>query len=548
MNLVLSIFLIALQISNVHTINIATGNGDVYIQTEKDKKSLKIPDRFIQFNYDTLIILNSWNRPIYLNIPEDISVLIKSVNGEINVYGERLKFIDISTFTGDVRVHISTADSIKIFSHTGDIYISYKDTVGKMKIQSKTGDIVYKGYIFPDLTIHSLSGDIDIYTLKIGKKTDLSRISSTFGEVEIYDESTGNFKIVKSHKQLEGNIGKYIENKRINILKENGHEKDVSCSFKPFSSWQRPVIEFTKADGMVLNLPFGDKKYHDFYGGYIGYAFTAKRFDFYLHGFKTIYRPMFLYFRLYSERRSPDAWKLSSWENTLSSVLLHEDFADFYRATGMGIFAGFITRSFWIGIGIEKQKLESLSNQTNWSLFFKESRAFNPNRHIIEGEPEFIKLEGFFNPARELRVKAEIENQISTSYLRFNRIFISANINLVSSSGMKLLSKVRAGYSSDTLSNPFDFYIGGPFTLPGFAWKAFYGDVWMSLINTFLLIDISDNTFFLRLDAGKTNRMDNPELDIGIGLLLDGIYFGVAFPISESQGNPNVFAGLRRNL
>lgn len=550
MSLPFSLLLISLQLSGIRAVSISTGNGDVSIRVEKGISSVEAPYKFVQFKTDTLVILNSWNSSISLAFPESLSLGIKSVNGEISVTGSYLKSIDISSFSGDVRVNISKADFVKISSRTGDIYLRYGDTTGTVDIHSRTGDIVYKGQVFENLSIHSVTGDIDIYTSGSEGKIDLSKISSIYGDVEIYDETTGNFKILKTNKKRgkEETSESKKGLRKINILKKVDHTKNFARSFIPFSTWKRPHIEFTKVDGFTLNVPFGDSEEGDFYGGYLGYAFSAKRFDLYFHGFKRVYKPIFLYFRLYSERRSPDAWKLSSGENTLSSILFHEDFADFYHATGIGAFAGISAKSSWIEVGIERQELENLSNKTDWSLFFKDSKTYYPNRPIKEGKLEFVKLEGFFNLNNNLTIKTEIEHQISSYYPKFSRAFLSSNISVEPFSGINILSQVRAGYSPDTLVSPFDFYIGGPFTIPGFSWKAFYGDRWMALINTFLLFDIADNTFFLRLDAGKTNRMDNPELDIGIGTILDGIYFGVAFPISEFQGNPNLFAGLRRNF
>ncbi len=548
MSLLVSLILIGFQISGVRAVSISEGSGDVYIHVKKDLRSTEVTGKFLQFRNDTMVILNSWSRTISISVPEGISITVKSVSGDVEIYGNYLKSIDIASISGDARVDINHSDSIEISTQTGNIYLRYGDTAGVIDIHSRTGDIVYKGKLFDNLWIHSGSGDIEIYTSGSTEGFDFSKITSKFGDVEIYNRTTDSYKVLTGSRKVEVRNKEKNGLKRLNVLSKFKRTKNLQKSFIPFSTWERYPIEFTKVDGFTLNIPFGESSNNDFYSGYIGYSFSAKRVDFYLHGFKEIYNPVFLYFRLFNERRTPDAWKLSSGENTLSSILLHEDFADFYHSTGFGAFTGVNLKSSWIMAGIEGEQIENLLNKTEWSLFFRDSRTYTPNRPIKEGKLEFLKIEGYLNPVENVKLRAEFERQISSNYPKFNRVFISGSISIKLVSGLKIVSNMTAGYSPDKLDSPFDFRIGGPFTLPGFRWKEFHGDKWMALINTFVLFNISDDTFFLRFDGGRTNFMSAPKFDSGIGVMFDDFYLGVAYPVSNFQGNPNLFAGLRRSF
>jgi len=74
-----------------------------------------------------------------------------------------------------------------------------------------------------------------------------------------------------------------------------------------------------------------------------------------------------------------------SAENTLSSVLLHENYWSFYQTQGLYGFLGLYTSPFVrITLGIRDEEERALSNNTNWSLFNQKS-VFPPNPTIPSG-------------------------------------------------------------------------------------------------------------------------------------------------------------------
>lgn len=74
-----------------------------------------------------------------------------------------------------------------------------------------------------------------------------------------------------------------------------------------------------------------------------------------------------------------------SGENSLSSLLLHENWWSFYQAKGLYGYAALYTSPFVrLSFGLRGEKEFALSNNTNWSLF-NQSKVYTPNPTIPAG-------------------------------------------------------------------------------------------------------------------------------------------------------------------
>ena len=467
------------------------------------------------------LILQGKDSDISLAIPGYVdSISVNTISGDIDVTGDTLKNIKLKSVSGDIELRAKVVKNIFIDSSTGDIELHDEGCEGSLEIFTKTGDIWYYGSICHKSEIKTDFGDIHLH-LKKGSSLEGAVVESRFGRVDTKN-ITG---LITPQKKL--------------------FEKEAHKYMLPFSSWKRAPLEYTRVDGFGLNIENSVRHGRDFYYGYLGYGFSSKRFDFYMHGLKTIVGPGYLYMRLYSERRSPDAWKFSSVENTLSAILLHEEFADYYLARGFGVYGGLTYRGAWIQAGYETSDLLNLRKTTDWSLFYRKSRKFRENPPIQTGRVDFARVEGGFE-GKFLRMRFEAEKQLSKSYDQFTRVFGRAKAKY-SFNSIDLILKVAAGYSDQSLSSPFDFTLGGPFTMPGFGWHEIRGDRWMGLVNLIAAYSISDSKFFVRMDAARTNLTGSLKYDVGIGIVQDDFYIGVS-TVPGTERNFRLFAGLRKNL
>ncbi len=491
-------------------VEIRSSSGDIKITIAS---RLKIPEDVRLERKDSTLLIFAGDEDVDIAIPETTEVLIvSSSDGDVSISGGKIDFLKVRSSYGDVNVKIDRARELIVKSSSGSIYVKQKKC-GKTTIKSSTGDIVYYGPACDSLWIFSNSGDIDLYVS--GELPPEAKVRSRYGDVSIYNMKTGRLKTF-SPEGVKTRISEVFEYPEL-----VGH--------MPIYSWQRFPIEYTRVDGFVLSIPFENQEERDFYQGYVGYSFTAKRVDFYLHGMKTAGN-FGIYFRGYSERRSRDAIFLSDGENTISSLFLHSSYADFYHGAGLGIFGSLVFKQFWIRAGYERKTIKSLKKITDWALFFKDSRSFPENPPVVEGSPEFLKLEAAFR-TEKLFARFDLSRQLNSNYPRFTKgvAILRGSFDV---EDFEFYPSILVQYSTDSLVAPFDFYLGGPFSLPGYRWKEYHGSRWMYLGSIFGKFTILNQDFFVRLDVGQTDESSNPAIDIGAGVDMDEWYIGVASPIN----------------
>ena len=91
-------------------------------------------------------------------------------------------------------------------------------------------------------------------------------------------------------------------------------------------------------------------------------------------------------FEAYDLTYSEDDWIISTLENSLAAFFIHEDFQDFYRRQGYGVYLRQnFSQHLSLKVGYYEEKHSYLPLKTDWALFGGHKK-FRPNPSITEGE------------------------------------------------------------------------------------------------------------------------------------------------------------------
>ncbi|MCD6166809.1 BamA/TamA family outer membrane protein [bacterium] len=193
-------------------------------------------------------------------------------------------------------------------------------------------------------------------------------------------------------------------------------------------------------------------------------------------------------FEAYDLTYSEDDWIISTLENSLAAFFIHEDFQDFYRRQGYGVYLRQnFSQHLSLKVGYYEEKHSYLPLKTDWALFGGHKK-FRPNPSITEGELKgilttlcFDTRNHYKNPDQGWLATIFIEytpkdflNQ--TDDLDFKRYVIDIRRYQPLSQGQNLDLRLRLGESDATLPKQKLFDLGGISTLRGFEFKEFTGD------------------------------------------------------------------------
>lgn len=117
----------------------------------------------------------------------------------------------------------------------------------------------------------------------------------------------------------------------------------------------------------------------------VGYGFAHHRWSSKLRLERRLLNWWSIYLEGYDEIFSQDSWLLSTRENTLSSILIREDFMDYYRRRG-GLFCFGFKPKGWVDLelGYRMERERNSPGKADWSLF-KRDKSFRENPTIEEG-------------------------------------------------------------------------------------------------------------------------------------------------------------------
>jgi hypothetical protein len=200
----------------------------------------------------------------------------------------------------------------------------------------------------------------------------------------------------------------------------------------------------------------------------------------------------------YSLADSRDRWHITTGENTAAAILIHEEFRDYFGREGAALRLGFATRDeegfLETAITFAADRYRSLDREVNWALFGGGKR-FSENPAIHEGLMRSLLFSAGFSDAGRswhgpegwaLHASAEFADRSwFGGDFQFQQYMADVRRYQALGEYDQLNMRVRLGTSGGDLPLQRSFSLGGPATLPGYAFNAFPSD---SLLGNRLLL------------------------------------------------------------
>ncbi len=335
-------------------------------------------------------------------------------------------------------------------------------------------------------------------------------------------------------------------------------------------AWYRniPSIRYNRVEGLFLGVSRAPLEWSSWDRGRIygqgGYAFALDQWQ-YRIGAET---------RFGSRKHTPivdlkvggsyqrntdtdDLWKASWGENTAFAFFFRHDFFDYFQTEGWtGYAVARLSRYAQLSAAYRSEDYQSLSRNTNWSIFGEGN--FRANPRINEGLMNSIVLafEGgsISNRYRQpsgmaFRLEAELGQDMGGDF-DYSRYLgdVRTYARLTRETGLSL--RFRGGFTEGTVPLQKAFTLGGIGSVRGYNQNQFIGTR-MVLANAELalfdadLVDwaLDDLTIFGTFDAGWTNLQAGSDVfsaedmfsSAGFGVALDDhdLRLEVAWPLQD---------------
>jgi outer membrane protein assembly factor BamA len=322
-----------------------------------------------------------------------------------------------------------------------------------------------------------------------------------------------------------------------------------------------PPLRYNRVEGLVLGVqrdplrPSGDERTRAF--GQIGYAFGLDDIRYTAGVESRLYESgptrLTLGVQYHEQTLSPDRWKTSYAENSLTSIGFEDDFFDYFEAEGLTAYARqTLPHTVQVTGGVRAEAHRSLTRQTDWSVF--ESGHFRANPAIEEGDLRAlfgtvtagdISNPGGLPTGAAMRVSATVADGVGGDF-SFYRYEADARGFLPLTPDTRLGLRLRGGYATSESPLQSQFTLGGVGSMRGYGQNRFRGTR-MLLANAEYLIDgatvfdhILEDLFVGGLvDAGWVGgpgtpfRMDDvlPSAGFSIGLDERQVRLDVAWPL-----------------
>jgi hypothetical protein len=342
-----------------------------------------------------------------------------------------------------------------------------------------------------------------------------------------------------------------------------------------YTSMAPVVFKYNRVQGLFLGLTV-PKDYISRYNalkihGFGGYGFREKNWDFELGVNRWFFDRTQYRFELgaevYDLTDTKDDWYISHLENSLASILIHEDYQDFYRRSGFNFHASQNLSEYFKGtITYSNDEYESVEKNTDWAIFGGKKK-FRQNPLIDEGNMRSLHGELYLdtrnshdNPNRGWFAKLGIETSNSglNSDFSFNQYIFEVRRYQKLSFRDRLDMRIKAVTSEGSVPRQRLYQLGGAGTMRGFKNKflrggddSFGGDR-MLLINLEYIISPKifgrdflfdgDARYIIFFDAGNVwNRAavsDKDEWSSGFShLKLNDLKSDLGLAITSWSGN-----------
>ena len=500
-----------LPIGNLNGIEVRSKNGDISISVNTvDKINIVVEDSSLlkeKIEGDKLIL--TARKDVQIVIPPDVTFKVMSISGDVYVsFNDSLqKFPEsfaIQAVSGDIEISNLTPSSFSIKSVSGDINITgfiesdsliWKQVKGDIK--SVTGDITIEPPVPARLRINTVSGNLTVSGRGKGKYDYR------------FDTLSGNTNVGK-------NTGVEVKVKKVSRKARKKAKKVYAFTFHtPLSN----MLLYNRVDGFSLGLAV--KKKYEKNKFEIGgrYGFASHKWSGWIGVQKSIIGPSYLDVKIYSKTTTPDSWKMKTDENTFYSFLFKNDYYDYYRKEGFefGLGLEFLEANICISYGDDKYT--SLSKETDWGLFYH-SRVMRNNPTVIEGDYTFMKIKSGLK-AGPINILLSVSKILTAPgdndiYSGIGEIKMEKKIR-----NDRLLTRFVSGYSNNE-AFPFGFTLGGAGTLPGYSINEFSTSKF-GLLQGDYIAKIGSINAVLSLDIAKMDDINGPvKADFGVGFSPDG--------------------------
>lgn len=251
------------------------------------------------------------------------------------------------------------------------------------------------------------------------------------------------------------------------------------------------ILSFNRVQGVFMGWAIpkqitGKYRYLSVHG-FGGYGFKEKSWRYELGGDRWLFNQTDYRFELgakiYDLTDTKDNWLLTSWENSLSAVLLHRDYQDYYRRNGWELHASQNISIYFKGtLAYRNDDYESVQKNTNWALFGKREYRANPvidegNMRSLYGEVYFDNRDNLENPSKGWYAKLQVESSTSklNSDFSFNQYLFELRRYQPLGRYERLDLRFKMATSEGDVPLQKLYQLGGVGTMRGFRYKTLRG-------------------------------------------------------------------------
>lgn len=392
-----------------------------------------------------------------------------------------------------------------------------------------------------------IPGHVEIIkgTLRISGKVE-GTVLALFSDVELDSAAViaGNLVCVNGKVwRSEGAVihGDLVETHLATSETSRDYERRRERNWRPDWDLEDGIdglyADYNRVDGLTLGLKFPQNNWWDERRkrfavlGKIGYSFVRDHIQYRVGLERWIGRDFrfALGGQVHDLTDTQDRWIISDTENGLAAALIREDFRDYYRRKGYGVYGTQnIGRHVQFKAEYSEDEISDLQQKAKWSLFggkkqFRANPAALPFDYALNAGSHTMDLNQVMtysmtidtrdhqeDPRRGWFVQGSLE-QGQVSHGRdfdYSRAIVDLRRYQPLGWGENLSLRLRAGSASGMLLPMYWFDLGGISTLRGYRFKSLTGDR-MVLANIEYRINTFGSDWFLLDDFDLVLFMDS---------------------------------------
>jgi Family of unknown function (DUF5686)/Omp85 superfamily domain len=334
----------------------------------------------------------------------------------------------------------------------------------------------------------------------------------------------------------------------------------------PEATHLAPLVRarYNRVDGPALHLGgavVNEREIHPLLYAAVGYAFSREGF-LYDIGFDAPLgdrRRFRINGSAYRRTATEDGWIVGETENTFFALFARTDYRDYYEAEGIeGSVQWEPGRDFALRVGASTEDVQSLANETKFSIFGK-GDEFRPNPPIQDGTEGVLSIFGRIGPSSlplTGGTNGELTYERAGSPIdgdsEYGRLRGAAHTRLRLSPRQEARIRAIGGSTVDGDLPPHKvWHVGGIGTLRGHEYKRFSGDQLLLANAEYYLLARKNVWTFAFLDwgaawFGKDNLSRQQfALDGGVGIRLGEGPVSVTAARNLQRSGAPVLVGVR---